>query len=350
MVNQTKPRCAGATTRRVGSVTMAASARMPRASTSRVPIELHSSSATAVTITGPWSCPDAWARAAAAHIDATPPFMSQAPRPQTLPSSKVPLNGSCVIPSTCTVSMWPFSSSDRPGPEPMRATTLARGGVSSITSASKPQPASTSRSARAHAASPGPSLASDGLRESMRTSSRVSSTGSNRDTPGTYRGCRHARGARPEGEKEIGAQTRSISCQDPALGTTGVSRRRTPASFCCRRYFFLAGTFFAAGFATCAAFLATGAFFGAAALAGAAGFFAAGGAACGAAWAAACDGACGAGWCAGAGAAACAGACPEVIAGEGRANGDTVFGSSFAPALTPVGDRLASRRRTRCHG
>jgi len=69
--------------RPVGSVTIAASARTPSATSARVPRLEYSSSTTAVTMISPSIAPPlaAEARAAAAHIAATPAFMSDEPRP-----------------------------------------------------------------------------------------------------------------------------------------------------------------------------------------------------------------------------------------------------------------------------
>lgn len=71
--------CATVNSKWLGSVTIAASARK-RATTSPVPNEACSSSATQATIRSPAS-PAALARAAATIIAATPDFMSNAPRP-----------------------------------------------------------------------------------------------------------------------------------------------------------------------------------------------------------------------------------------------------------------------------
>ncbi len=60
---------------------------------------------------------------------AMPPFMSQAPRPYTLPSRTSPAKGSTDQPRPgATTSIWPLKWTQGPGPRPSkRATTLVLG-------------------------------------------------------------------------------------------------------------------------------------------------------------------------------------------------------------------------------
>ncbi len=174
--------------RRVGSVTMAASARTPLSTSRRVPMLSYSSSTTAATmisrVPSPSGASKSAARAAAAHIAATPDFMSDEPRPYIRPSRSAASHGSCVMPSTPTTSKWPLNMSVEPPVlrEPTRAMTFARPGTTSCISTAIPHAVRISHSARATAASPGPPLTSDGFRESIRTSSRVRATASPRAT------------------------------------------------------------------------------------------------------------------------------------------------------------------------
>ena len=164
---------------RVGSVTTAASARIPASMSARVPMLSYSSSATAATITSP-SRFASTTRSAAAHIAATPAFISDEPRPYTRPSRTSASHGAWIIPSTPTVSRCPLNSSARAPARPMRATTLGRPATASWISTRNPQRSSVCASACAHADSPGPSLTRDGFRESIATRVRVSATASPR--------------------------------------------------------------------------------------------------------------------------------------------------------------------------
>src|SRR3954454_24966260 len=79
------------------------------------------------------------------------------------------------MPSTCTVSRWPQSSSVRPPPLPRaRTITLGRPGVASSSSDSSPCSRAHPATYVAISCSPAPPSTSDGLTESMATSSEVS--------------------------------------------------------------------------------------------------------------------------------------------------------------------------------
>jgi hypothetical protein len=173
-----KALCAGAIARRVGSVMIAPVACSPCASNARVPADAYSSSHTAVTMISLASAPRSAARAAATHIAAMPPFMSVVPRPNMLPSRTSGAKGACDMPSTPTTSRCPFKTSGVRPAGPMRATTLARPGVSSCNDTANPHAFSTAARCVAQASSPGPPGTSDGLRESIATSDAVSATGS----------------------------------------------------------------------------------------------------------------------------------------------------------------------------
>src|SRR3954468_4759520 len=93
-------------------------------------------------------------------------------------------NGSIVMPSTVTVSMWPQSRSVRPPPEPgARTTTLGRPWMASRTSACRPWSTAHWAMKPAIFASPQPPGTSDGLTESIATSWPVSSATSAASTP-----------------------------------------------------------------------------------------------------------------------------------------------------------------------
>ena len=106
-----------ATSRPVGSVTTAASARQVRTSASAPRLEC-SSSTTAATINSP--CLEAACLhqlRAAPSIAATPPFMSCDPRPYRRPLRTSGSNGRA-MPATPTVSVCPHSINARPGRAP----------------------------------------------------------------------------------------------------------------------------------------------------------------------------------------------------------------------------------------
>ena len=76
------------------------------------------------------------------------------------------------MPSTPTVSAWPFSMSERPPPVPWRMPrAVARPGWDSNVAASRPTASSVRAMYAAISASPGPSAAMLGLTELIRTSS-----------------------------------------------------------------------------------------------------------------------------------------------------------------------------------
>ena len=78
---RTVPRQATQTSKDVGSVTMPASARTPWATAAIPPAPEDSSSVTVQTSSSPASRSRPPSTSAASTIAATPPFMSQAPRP-----------------------------------------------------------------------------------------------------------------------------------------------------------------------------------------------------------------------------------------------------------------------------
>src|SRR5688572_11413405 len=165
------PLWATATSRLVGSVTTAASARQVRTSASAPRLEC-SSSTTAATISSPLSRPPASTRLRAVPtIAATPPFMSCEPRPYTRPLRTSGSNGRA-MPATPTVSVWPHSISARPGERPFSTpTTLGRPGAASVTCTSRPIDRISSVNRRAMASSPAAPGTSDGFTESMATRS-----------------------------------------------------------------------------------------------------------------------------------------------------------------------------------
>ncbi len=119
IVASREPRQATSTARSLGSVTMAASAWRVRAEASP-PAPLDSSSVVVFTISSPASrTPSSASASAAETMQATPPFMSHAPRPHTAPSRTTAVNGSLAQRSrgsTSTTSTCPLSS--RVGPSP----------------------------------------------------------------------------------------------------------------------------------------------------------------------------------------------------------------------------------------
>ena len=81
-VGLSTPRQAIQGSKPVASGTIPASASIPRAASASAPAPFHSSSVTVLTISSPASSiPDSATASAASTIAATPPFMSQAPRP-----------------------------------------------------------------------------------------------------------------------------------------------------------------------------------------------------------------------------------------------------------------------------
>ncbi len=101
---------------------IAPSARSPDAATASDPAAVDSSSVTVLTTRSPASgTSSARSTSVAISIAATPPFMSQAPRPYSRPSRSAGVKGSLVQPSrgsTVTTSMWPLRSRVRPPPVP----------------------------------------------------------------------------------------------------------------------------------------------------------------------------------------------------------------------------------------
>jgi hypothetical protein len=101
---------------------------------------------------------------------ASDPFMSYDPRPYKRPLSTRGRNGSG-IPATPTVSIWAFSTSDRPPPLPFtRAITLSRPGAASSISAGIPRSAHQPITKRAIPPSPAPPGTRLGFTESIETS------------------------------------------------------------------------------------------------------------------------------------------------------------------------------------
>ena len=121
-VGVSDPRQATHTSNAVGSGTMPASARTPWRTEARPPAPDDSSSVIVFTIRSPASrTPSRCSTSAANTMQATPPFMSQAPRPYRLPSRTSARFGSLVQRSRGsegTTSMWPFRSRLRPPPDP----------------------------------------------------------------------------------------------------------------------------------------------------------------------------------------------------------------------------------------
>src|SRR5690606_30721348 len=138
----------------------------------------YSSSATHAT-TISLSRPERVARAAAAHMAATPAFMSAEPRPYRQPLRTSAPKASCVIPSASTTSRCPLNMSTGPPARPMRATRFARPLSMSCTSTRNPHCGSSSASSRTAGISPGAPGTSEGLRVSSLTSADVRATASN---------------------------------------------------------------------------------------------------------------------------------------------------------------------------
>ena len=157
--------------RSVGSATTAASA-VHSFTAASAPRLACSSSATMATITRPLRPAGDWAsRRAAARIAATPPFMSWAPRPKSLPSRTTGSKGAA-MPSTPTVSLCPQSISAGPGrPLSIRPTTFGRPGAASETRTSMPDARRSAAMRSAIAPSPAPPGTRDGFTESMATRS-----------------------------------------------------------------------------------------------------------------------------------------------------------------------------------
>ena len=169
----TNPLCATHTRSAVGSVTIAASA-LQRLSTDRVPMLAYSSSATAATITSPARSSEASRFAAIMHA-ATPAFMSYPPRAYRRPSRTTGSKGRS-MPSTPTVSRWPFSISVRPPPLPRATpTTLGRPGAASSISTSSPASRIHAATYDATSPSPAPPGTRSGFTESIATSADTSS-------------------------------------------------------------------------------------------------------------------------------------------------------------------------------
>ncbi len=165
------PLCPTPICRSVGSVTIAASALHFVTSVS-APRLAYSSSTTAATIRRPLRKPRSRASRAASIIAATPPFMSCEPRPYSRPSRSTGSNGAG-MPSTPTVSMCPHSISVRPGSPPSSTPiTFGRPGAASCISTPSPSPRMCTAMASAICASPAAPGTSDGLTESIETSSR----------------------------------------------------------------------------------------------------------------------------------------------------------------------------------
>src|SRR5271166_4799317 len=125
------PRHSGAIRFAVGSVMMPASAWNPRSTMASEPMPPISSSTTVAKTTSPESWTPSSSRISIAiNIEATPPFMSTAPRPCTKSSCTTGVNGSFVQCSRGpggTTSMCPVSKRERPPPAPWsRAPRLGR--------------------------------------------------------------------------------------------------------------------------------------------------------------------------------------------------------------------------------
>src|SRR6202012_3882074 len=117
-----EPRQPIQTQKLVGSVTNPASARSPCATSAEPPAPEDSSSVLVATIRSPANRTSSCASTSAANaIAATPPFMSQAPRPYSRPSRTSGINGGLVqapIGSAETTSMWPLNTRRRAPPAP----------------------------------------------------------------------------------------------------------------------------------------------------------------------------------------------------------------------------------------
>jgi hypothetical protein len=175
-----------------GSVMIAASPVTPARIAASVPCPPSSSPGTNATTTSPSRrsrSPLCWSARTAPRIDATPPFMSHAPRPRTRPSRTAPDHGSSLhVPRSPggTTSRWPDRTSRR-SPRPARPMTsgstarsvsspghagsprtVARSGVSS--SVASPRPASRTTASSAAASSVPVTL---GMRTSSTTSRAI---------------------------------------------------------------------------------------------------------------------------------------------------------------------------------
>src|SRR5579885_285769 len=122
-----RPMHAGMISRSLVSQQMPASARYPRWTHASVPRPVRSSSTKDSTITTQRGRRPRPRRIATAITRAaTPPFMSEAPRPHTLPSATAPDNAPRAHSwsgSRGTVSTWPLSRIERPPPRPLHTPT-----------------------------------------------------------------------------------------------------------------------------------------------------------------------------------------------------------------------------------
>ena len=161
--------------RSVGSATTAASAVQSFTAAS-APRLAYSSSATMATMTRPRRpAVDAASRRAAPRIAATPPFMSCAPRPKSLPSRRTGSKGAA-MPSTPTVSLCPQSMRAGPPRAPsMTPKTFGRPGAAGATRTSSAEARISAAIRSAIAPSPAPPGTSEGFTESIATRSRSSS-------------------------------------------------------------------------------------------------------------------------------------------------------------------------------
>ena len=136
--NVIAPACATTTSSSDGSGMIARSPVAPARIAASVPWPPSSSDGTSATMSSPSSrrrTPVAASARSAPRIAATPPFMSFAPRPYTLPSRISPPNGSAVQVAGSpigTTSWWPLSTMRRPPARPARPSTT--GSVSRGTS------------------------------------------------------------------------------------------------------------------------------------------------------------------------------------------------------------------------